>query len=324
MNKRTYLHLTGGLGNQLFQLAAGLYFAGNSNLYISAENGLPRLNSAEEPELYSFALPQQIEALNRLKYSKFISRVCGYTIRMGVSPRYLERNKMVSFVIRIIASLLNSVYLKYPIKLHKVNGVGYAGERNHANFLIGYFQTFKYADDKEVFEKLQLLKLKKSGNEFYEYVKLARVETPIVVHIRRGDYSKEGSFGLLGKKYYLNAINELISLGEIGSIWVFSDDISAAKNMLDGELNTTIRYFGDIDNSASATMEVMRHGHGFVIGNSSFSWWSAFLRYNREAKVIAPRPWFAGQDEPESLIPKDWQRQDGHHFFISPLELESE
>jgi hypothetical protein len=57
----------------------------------------------------------------------------------------------------------------------------------------------------------------------------------------------------------------------------------------------------------------MRHGAAYVIGNSTYSWWAAALSYTKNPHVIAPRPWFYGQDEVPNLLPKDWKRVDGRH-----------
>jgi hypothetical protein len=54
----------------------------------------------------------------------------------------------------------------------------------------------------------------------------------------------------------------------------------------------------------------MRLGHGFVIANSSFSFWGAMLANRSEdIDVVAPEPWFSGMPEPRDLIPPNWLRE---------------
>jgi hypothetical protein len=50
----------------------------------------------------------------------------------------------------------------------------------------------------------------------------------------------------------------------------------------------------------------MRNMKGYVIGNSTFSWWAARLKYDHSAVVVAPVPWFKSMNDPEGLIPGDW------------------
>ena len=324
MMNRNFLHLTGGLGNQLFQLAAGLNFSEDEDLFIAAKNGKPRLNQFGEPDVLSFALPSSVKVLEEEKYSRFVSKVFGYVIRVGVNPRKFESPRPFQSIVRFLASVVASVYFKNFAKLMKISGVGYVGKRQHANLFIGYFQTFKYAEDPHVFEKMSSLRLSDPGRRFEELVQIISNSKMIVVHLRRGDYLNEESFGLIGSDYYLECINELVRSKLYNSVWVFSDDLDAARDLFEGKFDISCEFIGDVDNSSASVLELMRFGSAYVIGNSSFSWWGAYLRYDRAAPVFAPVPWFIGQVEPEQLIPGEWMRRNGHHFSYSPLQLASD
>ena len=67
-----------------------------------------------------------------------------------------------------------------------------------------------------------------------------------------------------------------------------------------------------MDNSIGSTLALFRYGAGYVIANSSFSWWAAWSRHDRTAKVIHPKPWFVGLDTPLNLTPPDWESLPGH------------
>jgi hypothetical protein len=324
MKKINFLHLTGGLGNQLFQLAAGLNFSSDKVLRLSVKNGRPRLNSLGEPELFSFKIPSNVEIVSVQQYSKFVSKVFGYMIRMSANPSRFENLRSVHFSIRILASLVASYYFRSFITIRKVSGVGYVGGERRGNFFIGYFQTFMYAESIKVFEQLQKLELRDGGPQFKELVRSISSESPIVVHLRRGDYINEHSFGLIGIEYYLEAVKELLKSDAYNSIWIFSDDLEEAERLFSGQFAIRSVYIGDVDGSSASALELMRHGKAFVIGNSSFSWWAAYLRYDSSARVFAPAPWFIGQSEPEYLIPNDWIRRNGRHSSNPPLELECE
>lgn len=314
MTSKKFLHLTGGLGNQLFQLAAGLNFSTSQDLFIAVKNGKPRLNQFGEPELLSFTLPNSVKTLKEEEFSRFVSKVFGYVIRVGVNPRKFESSRPFLFMVRFLASVVASVHFKSFAKLMRVSGVGYVGKRQNANVFIGYYQTFKYAEDPLVFEQMRSLNLSEPGLRFEELVETISSRKIIIVHLRRGDYLSEASFGLIGSDYYLECINELVKSKLYHSIWVFSDDLVAARQMFEGKFNLGCEFIGDVDNDSASVLELMRFGSAYVIGNSSFSWWGAYLRYDRSAPVFAPTPWFIGQAEPEFLIPGEWMRRNGHHF----------
>jgi hypothetical protein len=50
----------------------------------------------------------------------------------------------------------------------------------------------------------------------------------------------------------------------------------------------------------------MKYGSAYVIANSSFGWWAAYLKKDKNARVFAPSPWFANLPEPCDLFPPEW------------------
>ena len=126
--------------------------------------------------------------------------------------------------------------------------------------------------------------------------------------MRLGDYKNKAEFGIPSLKYYRNAIDFISTLIDISSIWVFSDEPDLAKQKLTPVIpNVHTRWIGNIDDSAAATLDLMRNGVGYVIANSSFSWWAAFLSHNKNAPVVAPVPWFNRNNEPKNLYPAHWK-----------------
>ena len=136
----------------------------------------------------------------------------------------------------------------------------------------------------------------------------ASAEKPIIVHVRLGDYLNEKDFGVLSEEYYQSSIRDLWASGEYGAIWAFSDEPERAGSFLPQELSSQIFWVPQEGLSSVQVLQLLRLGHAYVIGNSTFSWWGAFLSYKENPVVISPEPWFLNLPEPNNLIPPDWKR----------------
>jgi hypothetical protein len=310
IKKSKIITLTGGLGNQLFQLAAGLSVCNQWSLQIDWVLGKPRLNNLGFPEVDSFHLPEHITLSDSKKSRMFFAKTAGFYLRQGVEPRKYEKSKGVTYLTRIATGIVLSIYFKKTVFPYSINGVGFTSLRNQIkrNLLIGYFQSCRWMESPSVSAQMCGLKLKEESSEVAEYRNLAETEIPLVVHIRLGDYKGEDAFGIPDIEYYRSAIKDQLQLNQYRKIWAFSDEPDLAEVVLRDFDPEFIRWIPEIANSTAQTFEVMRYGRGYVIANSSFSWWGAALSYNMGAPVIAPTPWFKKMKEPAYLIPAHWTR----------------
>ena len=311
MSKKHFvLSLTGGLGNQLFQLAAALKISNGAEVQLTTTYGNPRPFTNNSADLYSFTLPNNVKIINRKTASYLVKKCVGYNLRMGTSPRNYENNKFVKWFISKATFFLLFIDLHRPFTLITGNGVGFSQITANKNnsLLVGYFQSFKWATSPEVFQKLKALNVLAHSEVLDKLYIESKEVLPLIVHVRLGDYLKEDSFGVLSKNYYLQAIEKMMATYEYKEIWVFSDELENAKLVLPRKFEKLTKWMPEIENSPAKTLQAMRFGHGYVIGNSTFSWWGAFLSYNESAKVIAPDPWFKGMESPKDLIPPKWER----------------
>jgi hypothetical protein len=141
------------------------------------------------------------------------------------------------------------------------------------------------------------------------YCELAKEETPIIIHVRLGDYEQEARFEIPTFKYHSLASRELVGLHPEAKIWIFSNDIEKAKKFLDNFIPKGVRWINEVDNSPIQTLEVMWLGKAYVIANLTYSWWGAYISNTPDPITIAPSPWFQKIKEPNSIVPVRWNRE---------------
>jgi len=308
------IQITGGLGNQLFQFAAGLSLVEGEpdQLDIEQKLGKPRSASKTNADLLGFTWPHPLNIIevNQSRVSEFMSRVTGYCLRLGVKPSHLESKRFIRSTILFLTSFLISMFLRKRKNVVIGSGVGYSKlDNDYSNpYLVGYFQSYKYAEKNHQY--LVKARIQNVGPELEELNLAAIEEMPLVVHLRFGDYLLEENFGIPSREFYSTGINKLLAKGSCKSIWVFSDDLPKAREKLDLKETLPIRWINSVDDSVVATLQAMRLGRAYVIANSTFSWWAAYLSLNPCAEVVAPSPWFAGMEDPEELIPPNWEQLD--------------
>ena len=153
---------------------------------------------------------------------------------------------------------------------------------------------------KEEFTRLSVNSLPSS-----KWLELSLLEKPLVVQIRLGDYLNERDFGLLGKSYFNQAIERVMNVSDVKSIWLFSNDIATARTVISEKYSDLVREIDSNLNSAE-TLQIMRLGSAFVISNSTFGWWGAFLSHSDNPIVVCPYPWFAELESPSEMFPPNW------------------
>jgi glycosyltransferase involved in cell wall biosynthesis len=304
-NKREiHVILNGGLGNQLFELSAALQMGAKNMILAERSIGYPRLLDSQKTSIEGFSFPVNIQFLTRSRW-KLLSKACNLVLRLGLN----SRDDIFTKLCLTATSLLLSFYFKKPTRIFLNQGVGWSQPRHFSGksvALIGYFQSYKNQNP----ETLNVVKQSMSkvrGRELDGLRELARIETPLIVHVRLADYLNEPNFGVPGVKYYFDAIRELYDQELHKSIWLFSDEIESAKDRIPPELQSKTRLIAEVDGNDYSSLIAMALGQDFVIANSTFSWWAARLSSNPNTRVIFPSPWFKGMPEPKDLIPTNWQ-----------------
>jgi hypothetical protein len=309
--KTLRLFLTGGIGNQLFQIAAAKYFAQSRRIELDVVTANPRKNLSGDPELFSLDLPIEIEIISK-NQGTTARKIFGYNLRSGYNPKTYEKSAIFRFVRESISSLTLSFLLKKPFRLSVSSDLGNDSSLQSVRsnqILIGYFQTYYVA--RELLEMKDELFFNVCDKEYSRYKEMAEQENPLLVHVRLGDYQSDDSFGLLSPEYYKSAISEIWNSGKYHKVWLFSDEPNQAIERIPEEFRVITRVIENNQKDSAEILRIMTLCKGFVIANSTFSWWAAYLREDKEGVVVAPTPWFSGLSEPTDLIPPEWKRIKG-------------
>ena len=282
MKSQIFLPLKGGLGNQLFQLAFGLYLKKLTNRPIQFGSlGLER---------WSTHVPTRKFAIQELLNTE---EQCGnFAARVTLAWAKTLRDRTSLIFEQNINSVIDDLISP------------------ETKCVSGYFQHFRYPD--EVWPEIKD-RLSRASSEWASIGRERNKQ--IVIHVRLGDYFHSASarafHGVSHPDYYDNAVQFLRTNLAQESITVVSDDLERAKDLLSAcsfykESDISLRQSG----SPVTDLAIISNASGVVASNSTFSWWGAFFAERfHGSKVVVPQPWFANQiDDPKYLIPPTWTR----------------
>jgi hypothetical protein len=169
----------------------------------------------------------------------------------------------------------------------------------------GYFQTekyFKHIED-EIREDFTF------KDEILNPCKemIAGVDNPLALHVRRTDYvSNSANHPPCTLEYYEAALKHF---DDDRNVIVFSDDPAWCKEQ---ELFSDDRFMISENEDNRIDLCLMSLCDDFIIANSTYSWWGAWLSANKDKKVIAPVQWFGTgytkDHDTSDLIPDGWTR----------------
>ena len=167
--------------------------------------------------------------------------------------------------------------------------------------LVGFYQTekyFKHIKD-EIRQDFNFKKaIKDSCKQIFESLNL---NDPIALHIRRGDYTiNSDRHPVVPLEYYEKGLSNFKSDREV---IIFSDDPTWCKKQ---ELFSSDRFLVSEGTDVYHDLCLMSMCNGFIIANSSLSWWGAWLSNSDD--VYYPSVWFgpAISNNTKDMIPSHW------------------
>lgn len=282
------VRIKGGLGNQLFQYAAGYALAQRlqqplrfnaaftSNM---TQRGykLPFLNVESDGTIQDAELPDEVNIVKN-KYINKALRIVGVS-KIGFPNGLYWLEAQEKFLPEFFTIQADTLYVD------------------------GYFQSPKYFD-------IHREKLLKAITPNYDEEQAClrelneiRINTSIAVHVRRSDFKKDNNkfHYLLDEKYYCRAVRYMREHVQNPTFFWFSDDMNWVKenigNADDFRFVNIKTNHGDVDD-----MMLMKNCNHIITANSTFSWWAAWLNEHEDAIRVVPARQY-GQSE---MIPDTW------------------
>ncbi len=261
--------LQGGLGNQLFQYAAGRALALKGDVPLLLDHAfLERNNISRDgftPRCYG------LDVFN-------IS--CG-RLTTEIIDHYFDSNPD--------GIMYN--YTELPVSYDRS-----FKKLPSAVYLTGNWQSPKYFENISAQLRKELTFKPHEFDKYYRSV-LDEILTnnSVAVHVRRGDYIPKSGYSqiysICDERYYADTMNYINARFSDPTFFVFSDDIKWAEEHLKFE-NYRIQFVYNEQRADWQDMYLMSSCKHNIIANSTFSWWAAWLNANESKTVIAPVNWF--------------------------------
>lgn len=277
------VRLKGGLGNQMFQYALGRALSLRHDVSLGIDTSF--YNSASKP---------------KRQYDLDVFNIVAKILNKNDTPIFYRICRKNKFLNKIIKHKGKEKFFNFDPQILSFNGDLY---------LDGYWQSPKYFEsfEDEIRKDFTFKNLPAQNTE--DLAREIENANSLCIHVRREDYVGNKNHEVVNKEYYLKGIEYIKNHTLIDKIYIFSDDTEWCKNNLQFEFPTM--FVGDeyAEEKSEGHMFLMSKCKNFIIANSSFSWWAAWLSHNKEKIVICPKQWFPDESiNTSDLIPENWIR----------------
>lgn len=276
--------LKGGLGNQMFQYAFGVYVSKLFNTSLFLEIGIHLKGSTNrlyDLDIFNIQDNSHVGTIADLKNT-------WYTTYEIISEKYYSYDEQLILTLKTIQSDLRD-----------------------DNFLIvldGYWQSYKYfLSLDELIRKSFCLDLDLKDHFLKLFSQISSTNS-VMVNVRRGDYlDKMDYHGVIDVSYLSDSMALMEKNINEPQFFIFSDDIYWCRMNIKAKKNVIFVNETYYDHKFQSYFKLMCNCKYFIISNSTFCWWAAWLGDFPKKIVIAPKKWFATETlNSNDLIPKEW------------------
>ena len=283
--------LMGGMGNQMFQYALGRHLSikYNTDLVLDKDFLLDRT-----PKQDFVFRDYDLDIFNVRE--KFASDRVSKTY--GINKASKRKN--------IIDKIITPPKLKY-IKEERFEFDSLLFNIGDDVYLNGYWQSEKYFREVEhIIREDFTFKtgISEKANELGTKISNSNA---VCINVRRGDFVNHPVLGSVDTEYYTSAFRyiekEIIS----PVIYIFSDEIDWCKEHLKFDCESHYVSHEYAGKKFRDYFELMIKCKYFIIPNSTFAWWAAWLCTYPEKIVVAPKVWFKNSNwNYQDVVPENW------------------
>jgi len=250
------LRLLGGLGNQLFIYAIGRALEIGYNIDV-------------QYDIYSGFKNDQYK--RKFELGKFNTKLKKTSIYDSLYFPIRKRSKLITKML-----YPSSIYFKETENFSE-NHVINANVKYKMVFLQGYFQKLEYFENMRKHLIKEITPLEEISMVANIYLDAIIKNNSIAVHVRRKEINHTVS-----DNFYVENIEKLQNQIRDPKFYIFSDDINWCKENFKIYSNLTF-----IENTANEIEDfwLMKNCSHFIIPNSTFSWWAAWLG-DYQSKVV--------------------------------------
>lgn len=294
------VRLIGGLGNQMFQYAIAKRIAEYHRIPLKLDLSV-LLDRTQVHSHTGFAFRDYDYALDTFTLSADFLNTPETLQKIYRSPFIGKRwRKIISLVYGRIKEPKNNVYLADSALIENPPKRG---------LLCGYWQNESYFSDITQILKQDFRMAKPLLPVSKDLFSQIQNSHSVCVHIRRGDYVRSPYHNLASQSYFKRGLKIIANRVTGLHVFVFSDDLEWCLKHVRFHCPVTFVGYEHSGDKNSNCFRLMRSCKHFVIANSTFSWWAAWLGNAPNKIVIAPKQWVNDPSiDTSQIIPERWIR----------------
>jgi hypothetical protein len=259
--------LRGGLGNQLFQYAAGMFLSRKQNEDLELRHDL--LPNAWDSIMDIPRCPVQLDSF------RFEGTLCCNKSQPAGKTHFFSKVLQLQ---RVLADIAPKLFLRMGVLAGETSNSPDFLTLQSVRTLNAYCTSLIPALMLGESLRKQIRDVVNPSPMFLDLSRQASASSPIIVHIRLGDYLKLSH--LFGATDYDAISKEIdrVKNSNFAPVWLFTDSPSDLTHGIEQSLGVSRIVGPDTIESPVENLVLMASGSHFIAANSTFSWWAAFLK----------------------------------------------